>query len=77
MKEIKKIAQKEDHSTHHKSLLDISYKKEELFIDFNINSCNDIFDEIDKHVYYFNYERPQTVLNYLTPIQFKNLNYVK
>ena len=51
--------------------------KEELFIDFNINSSNDIFTEIENYIHYFNYERPQSALKYLTPIQFKNLNYVK
>ena len=45
--------------------------KEELFIDFNINSSNNIFDEIDNYIYYFNHQRPQSALNYLTPIQFK------
>ena len=47
--------------------------KEELFIDFNINASNDIFPEIDNYIYYFNNERPQAALNYLTPLQFKNL----
>lgn len=51
--------------------------KEELFIDFNINSSNDIFHEIDNYIYYFNYERPQSALNYLTPYQFKTINYIK
>lgn len=51
--------------------------KEELFIDFNIDSSNDIFTEIENYIHYFNYERPQSALKYLTPIQFKNLNYVK
>ena len=51
--------------------------KEELFIDFNINSSNDIFREIDNYIYYFNNERPQAALNYLTPSQFKSLNYIK
>lgn len=51
--------------------------KEELFLDFNINSSNNIFDEIEKYIHYFNYERPQSALNYLTPIQFKNLYYNK
>lgn len=51
--------------------------KEELFIDFNINSSNDIFLEIDNYIYYFNYERPQAALNYLTPIQFKSFYYIK
>ena len=51
--------------------------KEELFIDFNINSSVDIFSQIDEYIHYFNYERPQSALKYLTPIQFKNLNYIK
>ena len=49
--------------------------KEELFLDFNINSSNDIFSEIDKYIFYFNNERPQSALNYLTPIQYKNLHF--
>ena len=51
--------------------------KEELFIDFKINDCNDIFKSIEDYIYYFNNERPQCALNYLTPIQFKNINYIK
>lgn len=51
--------------------------KEELFIDFNINACNDIFSEIENYIHYFNFERPQASLKYLTPMQFKSLNYVK
>ena len=48
--------------------------KEELFIDFKINSSNNVFSEIDKYIHYFNYEKPQAALNYLTPIQFKQLH---
>ena len=51
--------------------------KEELFIDFNINDSNNIFKSIENYIHYFNYERPQCALNYLTPIQFKNLYYIK
>lgn len=51
--------------------------KEELFIDFNINSSNDIFSEIENYISYFNNQRPQAALNYLTPIQFKHLYYNK
>lgn len=51
--------------------------KEELFIDFKINSSNDIFAEIEKYIHFFNYERPQSALNYLTPIQYKNLYFNK
>lgn len=48
--------------------------KEELFIDFKINSSLDVSSEIDNYIHYFNYERPQASLNYLTPIQFKELH---
>ena len=51
--------------------------KEELFIDFNINSSFDIFSEINRYIHYFNFERPQASLKYLTPMQFKHLNYIK
>lgn len=53
--------------------------KEELFLDFNINACepDDIYKQIEKYIFYFNNERPQVALNYLTPAQFKNLYYNK
>lgn len=51
--------------------------KEELFIDFKINDSNDIFKSIEDYIFYFNNERPQCALNYLTPKAFKDLNYIK
>ena len=45
--------------------------KEELFIDFKISSKNNVHDEIQKYINYFNYGRPQAALKYLTPNQFK------
>lgn len=51
--------------------------KEELFIDFKINDSNNIHKSIEEYIHYFNYERPQCALNYLTPMQFKDLNYSK
>lgn len=51
--------------------------KEELFIDFNINNSNDIYKSIEDYIHYFNYERPQYALKYLTPMQYKNIYYVK
>lgn len=51
--------------------------KEELYLDFNINSSLDIFKQIDDYINYFNNERPQAALNYLTPTQFKQLYYDK
>ena len=47
--------------------------KEELFIDFHINSSSDVFSQIESYIHYFNEERPQSALRYLTPIQFKSL----
>lgn len=32
---------------------------------------------IEDYIYHFNYKRPQVALNYLTPMQFKNLYYIK
>ena len=51
--------------------------KEELFIDFNIKSCEDIHKQIDDYIYFFNNERPQAALKYLTPAQFKHFYYNK
>lgn len=51
--------------------------KEELFIDFNINNSNDIHKSIEDYIHYFNYERPQCALKYLTPMQYKNIYYIK
>lgn len=51
--------------------------KEELFLDFKINSCDDIFKQVEDYIHYFNYERPQAALNYLTPTQFKQFYYNK
>ena len=51
--------------------------KEELFIDFNINNSNDIYKSIEDYNHYFNYERPQCALKYLTPMQYKNIYYIK
>ena len=51
--------------------------KEELFIDFKINNSDDIYKSIEDYIFYFNNERPQCALNYLTPAQFKSVNYIK
>lgn len=51
--------------------------KEELFLDFKINSSTDIFKQIDDYIFYFNNERPQASLKYLTPKQFKDFYYQK
>lgn len=51
--------------------------KEELFIDFNLNNSDDIHKSIEEYIHYFNYERPQSALKYLTPMQYKDIYYVK
>ena len=51
--------------------------KEELFIDFNINSCDNIPKQIEEYIDFFNNNRPQAALNYLTPAQFKKFYYNK
>lgn len=51
--------------------------KEELFLDFNIKYCDNIFKQIEDYIYYFNNDRPQAALNYLTPAQFKSIYYNK
>lgn len=45
--------------------------KEELFLDFNINDYNSIYDFIDMFIKYYNYERPSFKLEYKTPIEYK------
>ena len=45
--------------------------KEELFIDLDINNQEDIPTQIEQYIHFFNYERPAYMLNYETPISFK------
>lgn len=49
--------------------------KEELFIDFKIKSSDNVYQQIDDYIFYFNNLRPQSTLNYLTPYQFKQLHF--
>lgn len=45
--------------------------KEELFADFNIKDCDNVYEFIDNYIRYFNEERPAYSLKYLTPKQYK------
>lgn len=45
--------------------------KEEMFIDFDINQYNNIYEFIDMYIDYYNNERPAFSLKYKTPIQYK------
>ena len=51
--------------------------KEELFVDFNLNSSLDIPKQIEDYIFFFNNLRPQAALKYLTPAQFKHFFYNK
>lgn len=45
--------------------------KEEMVTDFKYYKADNLFDFIDKFIYYYNNERPAFALNYKTPIQYK------
>ena len=45
--------------------------KEEMKIDFNLKSAEDIHSFIENYVYYFNNERLSYKLNYKTPVQYR------
>ena len=45
--------------------------KKEMYIDFDINNYNTVYDFIDDIVYDNNYLRPSYALNYKTPIEYR------
>lgn len=45
--------------------------KTEIFTDFHVTDNENIQEEIDEYIHFFNEERPAYSLNYLTPKQFK------
>ena len=47
--------------------------KEELLRDLMLGKGENINDALEKYIHYFNYERPAAALNYLTPMQYKEL----
>ena len=47
--------------------------KDELFTDFHVMSNENIESEIDEYINFFNEKRPAYALNYLTPVQYKEL----
>lgn len=51
--------------------------KEELLNDFKLTNSDNIIIEIEDYIYYFNYKRPAAALNYLTPMQYKELYKIK
>ena len=45
--------------------------KEELFLDFNLSTAEDVPSLLNNYVEYFNYERAAAALNYKSPVQYK------
>lgn len=50
--------------------------KSEIFTDLHITSSKTIESEIREYISFFNEKRPAYSLNYLTPKQYKQLNYM-
>jgi transposase InsO family protein len=44
--------------------------KDELYADYKIGSSDELVSAVEKHVIYYNNERPQSKLKYLTPLEF-------
>lgn len=47
--------------------------KAELFMDFHITEKRSVEEEIAEYVHFFNEERPAYALNYLTPVQYRQI----
>ena len=45
--------------------------KEELYLDFGLETAEDIPKLLDEYVYYFNNRRPAAALDYKSPVQYK------
>ena len=45
--------------------------KEELYLDFNLETTDDVFKLLNEYVYYFNNKRPAAALGYKSPVQYR------
>ena len=45
--------------------------KEELYLDFGLETAEDVPKLLDEYVYYFNNRRPAAALDYKSPVQYK------
>ena len=45
--------------------------KEELYLDFGLETAEDVPKLLDEYVYYFNNRRPAAALGYRSPVQYK------
>ena len=46
------------------------WMKEELYLDFGLETADDPLALLDEYVHYFNYERPAAALGYKSPVQY-------
>lgn len=46
------------------------WTKEELYLDFDLETADDPLALLDEYVHYFNYERPAAALGYKSPVQY-------
>ena len=49
--------------------------KAEMFTDFHVTGEKSVIDEVTEYIHFFNEQRPAYSLNYLTPIQYRELHY--
>lgn len=49
--------------------------KTEMFTDFHVTGEKSVVDEVTEYIHFFNEQRPAYSLNYLTPIQYRELHY--
>ena len=45
--------------------------KAELFMDFHVTGNENVKEEVDNYIVFFNEQRPAYSLNYLTPRQYR------
>ena len=49
--------------------------KAEMFTDFHVTGEKSVADEVTEYIHFFNEQRSAYSLNYLTPIQYRELHY--
>lgn len=49
--------------------------KAEMFTDFHVTGEKSVVNEVTEYIHFFNEQRPAYSLNYLTPIQYRELHY--
>ena len=49
--------------------------KAEMFMDFHVTGEKSVKEEVSEYICFFNEQRPAYSLNYLTPVQYRELHY--